>query len=57
MLYTVTLAFDNVERAFKIDVPAKDSKWALKLAEQDARSTLQGWGYGKLVASIVTELG
>lgn len=56
MLYTVTLAFDNVERAFRIDVPAKDSKWALKLAEQDARSTRQGMHLGELVASIVTEL-
>lgn len=57
MLYTVTLAFDNVEMPYKSDVLARDSKMALKLVEQDARSTLQGWSYGKLVASIVTELG
>ena len=57
MLYTVTLAFKGVNQPFRVDVPARDSKMALKLAEQDARSAIQGWSYGELLASVVTELG
>lgn len=57
MLYTVTLAFDNVDAPYKADVVARTPIQALRLVEQDARSTVQGKGYGELVASIVTELG
>lgn len=57
MFYTVTLAFKDVDVLYKADVVARTPSQALRLAEQDARSTVQGKGYGELVASIVTELG